>query len=551
MKRPQLIFFALLLSLQVGFAQTILSETEKLASTGRIWGFLKYYHPNVAKGEFNWDEELFTVLPKIKAAKTKEELSQVYLGWIESLGKIGSCKKCDLEQNTEYFDQNFDLSWLDNNQVFTAELSEMLRYIEQNRHQGKKYYVSAGKGAKNFIVTNENEYKDFDWSNENLRLLSLFRYWNYVEYFSPYKYQTDKDWDEILSTMIPKFLNPETERDFYMASLELIVSLNDGHASFYNVKTNNFIWRYRIPAGFMIIDDKAVITNFYNDSLANLDDLRIGDAVTKIDGRSVNAIFDEQEKYITGSNLAKKKASWHSTIFNGPSDAVEIEFIRNNETSTKFISRYLLNDLEIKPRKGEKFKTLEGNIGYINAGLIKINDVEIFMEEFKNTDAIIIDIRTYPSSSFYRTLSKYINSTGNSFYKSIYPDLNYPGKFIWTEGSKSFSSKELKYKGKVILLTNENAISHAEFTIMCLQSGDNVTTIGSQTSGADGNVSVFKMVDGYKTGISGIGIFYPDGTETQRKGVKIDIKVNPTIDGIAAGRDEILEKALEFINKHD
>jgi len=33
--------------------------------------------------------------------------------------------------------------------------------------------------------------------------------------------------------------------------------------------------------------------------------------------------------------------------------------------------------------------------------------------------------------------------------------------------------------------------------------------------------------------------------------VKIDIDVNPTIDGIAAGRDEILEKAIEFINKHD
>ncbi|WP_057938599.1 hypothetical protein [Algoriphagus resistens] len=56
------------------------------------------------------------------------------------------------------------------------------------------------------------------------------------------------------------------------------------------------------------------------------------------------------------------------------------------------------------------------------------------------------------------------------------------------------------------------------------------------------------MVDGYRTGISGIGIFYPDGTETQRKGVKIDIEANPTIEGIAAGKDEILEKAIEFIN---
>ncbi|MFN3999381.1 hypothetical protein [Algoriphagus sp.] len=39
-----------------------------------------------------------------------------------------------------------------------------------------------------------------------------------------------------------------------------------------------------------------------------------------------------------------------------------------------------------------------------------------------------------------------------------------------------------------------------------------------------------------------------DGTETQRKGVKIEIEVNPTIQGIIAGKDEILEKAIEFVN---
>ena len=47
--------------------------------------------------------------------------------------------------------------------------------------------------------------------------------------------------------------------------------------------------------------------------------------------------------------------------------------------------------------------------------------------------------------------------------------------------------------------------------------------------------------------ISGIGILYPDGTETQRKGVKIDIEVKPTIEGIKAGKDELFEKAKALI----
>jgi hypothetical protein len=54
----------------------------------------------------------------------------------------------------------------------------------------------------------------------------------------------------------------------------------------------------------------------------------------------------------------------------------------------------------------------------------------------------------------------------------------------------------------------------------------NVTTIGSQTAGADGNVSTIEFIGGYNVYMSGTGIFYPDKMETQRKGVKVDINTS-------------------------
>jgi C-terminal processing protease CtpA/Prc len=59
------------------------------------------------------------------------------------------------------------------------------------------------------------------------------------------------------------------------------------------------------------------------------------------------------------------------------------------------------------------------------------------------------------------------------------------------------------------------------------------------------------MVGGYQTAFSGIGIFYPDGTETQRKGVKMNIEIKPTIEGIIERKDEVLEKAIEFVISHE
>ena len=74
-------------------------------------------------------------------------------------------------------------------------------------------------------------------------------------------------------------------------------------------------------------------------------------------------------------------------------------------------------------------------------------------------------------------------------------------------------------------------------------------TIGSQTAGADGNISIFYISNGLQTVISGLGVNYPDGTETQRVGIRIDEIVKPTIAGIKAGKDELYERAVELINQ--
>ena len=76
-----------------------------------------------------------------------------------------------------------------------------------------------------------------------------------------------------------------------------------------------------------------------------------------------------------------------------------------------------------------------------------------------------------------------------------------------------------------------------------------VVTIGSQTAGADGNVSTLKLPGRIVARFSGAGACYPDNTPTQRTGVKIDIVCKPTVKGIREGKDEVLLKAIEYINE--
>ena len=82
---------------------------------------------------------------------------------------------------------------------------------------------------------------------------------------------------------------------------------------------------------------------------------------------------------------------------------------------------------------------------------------------------------------------------------------------------------------------------------MAFRASPRTVVVGSTTAGADGNVSQIMLPGGLRTMISGIGVFYPDKRPTQRIGIVPDIEARPTIAGIRAGRDEVLEAALRQI----
>lgn len=533
-------------------AKTPISDEQRLFATAKVWGFLKYYHPQVAKGKFDWDQELFDFLDKTKNVTTNDELSNHFITWIASLGMVKPRHSSEKPDKTIYFDRNLDLGWRNNTVLFSPELAAQLQYIEQNRHRGKSYYASTHSPTGNFNPLHEKEYKDANWKDVRIRLLSLFRYWNQVEYFFPYKYMTDQKWDDVLWEMIPAFRDASTELEYHQSMLRLVVKVDDTHAMFFSNVTNANFGYYWAPVEYKFVENKAIITRFFDADLAKANDLRIGDIIESVNGVPTAEIIARQMPYISGSNRSSKLRQAYYCLLNGPTDSAEVTLERNGETIRKTITRYYVKDFKSfdAPPIQKAWDILDGNIGYVNMGALEfdIKAVDQMMKRLKSTKSIIFDIRNYPNGTMY-LIAMHLHAKEMPFAKLIAPDLDYPGRYKWTHDLKCGPARQRSpYAGKVLLLVNEETQSHAEFTTMGLQVGPNVTTIGSQTSGADGNVSSLIFPGGFATGISGLGVFYPDGTETQRRGVKIDLEVKPTIRGIREGRDEVMEKALELAN---
>jgi C-terminal processing protease CtpA/Prc len=271
--------------------------------------------------------------------------------------------------------------------------------------------------------------------------------------------------------------------------------------------------------------------------------------MTKIEGKTIAQIIKENRKYVEGSNPSAVLDNFYWVIQMGKSNAAEIEFIRDGKTFIKTIKRYAYQDLKIQFPKKEKWKLLVDNIGYINLEELEINDVPIVMEEFKNTKAIIFDIRNYPQDTDL-AIAEYLNPEAQEIVKSLDPDLSFPGRYIWrSEIKKCGKTNSNYYKGKVVLLVNEKTFSHGEYTAMCLQVAPKSTIMGSQTSGADGANARFEVIKGFPTSFTCYGVFYPNKKETQRIGIVPDIEVKQTIKGIQEGKDEVLEEAIRFIKK--
>ena len=167
--------------------------------------------------------------------------------------------------------------------------------------------------------------------------------------------------------------------------------------------------------------------------------------------------------------------------------------------------------------------------------------------QFKDTKGVIIDLRENSSINLTNNYDYWLKNENSPFCIFTYIDNKMPGNIKFGDFIKSGPTNKSGYRGKVIVLVNSNTQSHGEFSAMSFASNPNARVIGSQTAGADGNMSTIILPGGIKTSFSGVGILYPDKTETQRCGVKIDKVVNQSIKGIKEGRDEVLEEAMRLI----
>lgn len=532
------------------------AQIDNLAVLGRVWGFVKYYHPAVARGDYNMDAEMLRVLPKVLASKTQDECSAVLTVWLTGLGPVPACKSCR-EPKPNSVRLQPDLAWLTDQRQLSSALSQQLEYLRRNRNQGPHYYVSSAPNVGNPLFLHEEAYARPATPDAGLRLLALYRYWNMIAYFFPYRYAIGEDWQPVLAEFIPQFAAARTDEQYRLAALALIARIHDTHANIYG--SDKILAAYKgtfnVPVQVRFVEGQAVVTDFFHEILGPATGLQKGDIILAVDGVKVADMVTARLPLTPASNEPTQLRNIARDLLRGNSEKATLLVRRAGRDFPVVIARVqpvqlnlALNDGTPDP-KAPFWKLLPDNVGYLSLGTIRQAELPAAMAQLKNTKGLVIDIRNYPAEFVVFSLTKYLSSKSVPFVRFSVPQPTYPGMFLSTPTIAVPGTKDVPYAGKIIILVNELSQSQSEYTTMALRAVPGAKVVGSTTAGADGNVSTIILPGNISTMITGLGIYYPDGGETQRVGIVPDVVVQPTIAGIRAGRDEVLEKAVELILK--
>jgi C-terminal processing protease CtpA/Prc len=102
--------------------------------------------------------------------------------------------------------------------------------------------------------------------------------------------------------------------------------------------------------------------------------------------------------------------------------------------------------------------------------------------------------------------------------------------------------------GKIAFLTDASAVSYAESILGIVEAYRLGEIVGSPTAGTNGNMNSCVLPGGYRVSWTGMRVVKHDGSEHHGVGIRPTIPISYTMKGIAEGRDEFLERALEVVN---
>lgn len=348
---------------------------------------------------------------------------------------------------------------------------------------------------------------------ENLELfLQIFE-----EYYFSFE-SANVDWTTVAQAARSKISSVSTRDEIFSAMSEAISYLQNGHVY---ILDGDKLARYRRA-------DKPVLIDRLTSEF--LQQHSLSPPLTKEDNQKLNEYIEDNESLIQKSIIGYLNYSQLSYAANN-----NIIWGKHNNIGYLHVASF--ND----------FTT--GSDGHAETFIIMHESMSKVLEDFSDTDGIVIDLRFNGGGYAYlaKALVEYFvekDTTGYiksaKFAEGFTPEVNI-----------ELSPKVPNFVRPVAVLTSNSTSSAAELAVLMLSSLEHVTLIGERTQGMLSGSLPKSLANGFKVGISNMKQLSSERQLFEQEGIPVDIEVSfASMEDRKLGRDSGLDAAFSFLENN-
>ncbi len=398
----------------------------------------------------------------------------------------------------------------------------------------------------------ERGYAESSYPSFELRVLAAFRWWTAIQYFYPYKSLIGEDWNRTLPAFVASLGGARDSVEYGLAVAEMVARIRDSHG---NTRNNRGLTAY-VGAGrpgirVRMIEGVPVVVQLAHDSIA-ASGIAIGDVVLSVDGEDVKVRYARLSRYVASSTPQSLDAGVVSRLLGGAigSDALVAVRGQSGHTREVRLPRRAQADWPTlaASRTGPVYRMLETKIGYVDLERLAPNAVDSAFTALAGATTIVFDMRGYPRGVFNQLGFHLAPIAGvpAAIIRRLTPASIDATETAYSEFIHQAFGRGERYSGHLVMLIDERAVSQSEHTGLFLAASGATTFVGSPTAGANGDITSVLLPGGIEAYFTGQEVRWPDGRQLQRVGLQPHVRVLPTIKGTRSGKDEVLDRAVQF-----
>jgi C-terminal processing protease CtpA/Prc len=398
------------------------------------------------------------------------------------------------------------------------------------------------------------------------RLAAVIQAWNVIQHFypnfdrvapdrvapdrvAPDRVAPDRvavDWPKALETALARTATDASAQAYLLTMRRLLATLQDGHGF---VSPTWPTGEGRPGIELTWVGEQLVVCGLEE---ALKDRLRLGDILVSVDGVAAAALAGQLAPALPASTAHGLRWLQAAGLLQGPPATLELR-VQGAQAAPRPVRVERSADWRgsaTEPRPQTLVTELQPGICYLDLGRLTRERLPEVLERLAKASAIILDMRGYPVWGAWQELFRHFTDQAMTTPAFRTPMPTRPDRKDMPLRPSSWQILPLapRIRARLLFLSDARAISQAELLLDFVDHYRLGEIVGGPSAGVDGNVNPFET-GGLRISWTGMKVDKHDGRPLNGVGILPTVPVARTLEGIRAGRDEILEKALELATR--